>query len=93
MSMSTHVVGFRTADEKWEHMKAIWVACRKVGVPPPDAVLNFFHHEFPDKPGCEVSLGDALKSWEDKCGDKDGYEVDVTKLPHDVNTLRFYNSY
>lgn len=64
MSMSTHVVGFRPADEKWEQMKTIWLACTKAGIGAPEEVLDFFKHEDPiGKPGIEISIDNALKEW------------------------------
>jgi hypothetical protein len=90
--MSTHVVGFRPADEKWEKMKEVWAACDSAGVPVPDNVLDFFDHEHPgDKPGAEVDVDAAVKDWNSTgCS---GFEVDVTKLPPGLKILRFYNSW
>jgi hypothetical protein len=90
--MSTHIVGFRPADEKWNKMKATWLACEDAGVPIPEEVKAFFHYESPgDKPGIEVEIKEALREWTDDC--RQGYEVDLTKLPPDVKVLRFYNSW
>jgi hypothetical protein len=91
MSMSTHIVGFRPADQKWKEMKAIWDACTKAGVDIPDAVDEFFDGEDPgDKPGDEVVLGAAVKEW--SVDEQDGYELDLSKLPPDVKFIRFYNA-
>lgn len=60
MGMSTHVVGFRPPDEQWKKMKVAWEACEDAGAEIPAAVLQFFGDEEPgDRPGMEVSLGDA----------------------------------
>lgn len=92
MSMSTHVVGFRPADEKWEQMKTIWLACTKAGIGAPEEVLDFFEHEDPiGKPGIEISIDNALKEWADDY--RSGYELDVSKLPPNIRIIRFYNSY
>lgn len=92
MSMSTHVVGFRKADEQWNKMKAAWLACEAAGASIPDAVYEFFGGEYPgDKPGCEVEIEDAVSEWDDE--DCHGYEVDLTKLPKGVKIIRFYNSW
>ena len=92
MGMSTHVVGFRPPDERWNAMKAIWESCETAGVHIPEDVEKFFGHESPsNRPGAEVELGEALTDYsEDSC---DGYELDITKLPKDVRIVRFYNSY
>ncbi len=92
MSMSTHVVGFRPADEKWKKMKAVWDACKMAGTEVPNTVIQFFGGEAPgDKPGMEVKLDRAVIEWNDDY--RQGYEVDLTKLPPDVTVLRFYNSW
>jgi hypothetical protein len=92
MSMSTHIVGFRPADQKWKEMKAIWDACNSAGVDLPKAVYDFFDGEHPaDKPGAEVDLKGAVKEW--SADERDGYELDLSKLPPDVKFIRFYNAY
>ena len=92
MSMSTFIVGFRPADEKWKKMKAVWDACEAAGAEIPTEVYNFFVGIPPgDRPGAEVNIKGALREWSDKS--RSGYEVDLEKLPEDVKILRFYNSY
>lgn len=104
MSMGTHVVGFKPPDEKWRRMKAAWDACSLAGVEVPKEVDEFFGGDPPDERGVEVrlqylpksaespdGLHPALRRWSDSF--RDGYEVDVTKLPKDVTILRFYNSW
>ena len=92
MGMSTHIVGFRPADEKWTKMKAVWDACVIAGQPVPKDVISFFNYDNPgDKPGIEVPLGDALTPWQDLS--REGYQVDVSRLPKDVKFIRFYNSW
>lgn len=92
MSMSTHVVGFRPADAKWNEMKAIYEACDKANVDVPVEVMRFFEDEAPgDKPGQEVDITSAAKSWSDDY--RQGFEIDITKLPTDVKIIRVYNSF
>lgn len=92
MGMSTHVVGFKPADETWKKMKNVWYACKVAGVAPPLEVDRFFNGEAPDDAGVEVVLGkDCLKEWNDE--GRAGYEVDMAKLPAGVKIIRFYNSY
>jgi len=98
MSMSTHVVGFRPPDEKWKKMKAVWEACKKADMDPPEEVQDFFEYEGPDDQGVEVReealrKAGAISQWEDKDGSASGYEIDVTKLPKDVKIVRVYNSW
>lgn len=92
--MSTHIVGFRPADDKWRKMKAVYEACEAAGTAIPPEVIRFFCNEPPgDKPGVEVEVEDhkAVKPY--SADMRDGFEVDLTKLPQDIKMLRFYNSY
>jgi hypothetical protein len=93
MGMSTRVEGFRPPDALWEQMEAIWEACTRAGVPVPDEVAAFFEDGKPDPTGVEVDLGasGAVRPWRDDY--REGFEVDVRKLPRDVTVLRFYNSW
>jgi hypothetical protein len=92
MSMSTHVVGYRPADETWNKMKTIWNTCASAQVPIPAKVLDFFDHEPPgDKPGAEVQIDKAVKPYKNEFSE--GFEVNLALLPKDVNVIRFYNSY
>jgi len=92
MSMSTHVIGFRKADEKWEQMKSVWNACERAGIEAPKEVYEYFNHNNPNTlAGIEVSISSAITEY---CDDmQEGYEVDITKLPPDVTVIRFYNSW
>lgn len=89
--MSTHVIGFRPPDEKWEKMKIVWELCREIGVEPPDEVNEFFEFETPDDSGVEVSISDAVEEWRSDM--EDGFQVDIAALPKDLRYIRFYNSY
>lgn len=92
MSMSTHAVGFRPADAMWNKMKAIYEACEKADVDVPVEVMRFFEDEEPgDKPGKEVDIKEAAKEWNDEY--RQGFEIDITKLPKDVKIIRVYNSF
>jgi hypothetical protein len=73
-------------------MKLIWNACKTASITIPTEVWDFFDGEDPgDKPGAEISIKGAVRSWQDK--EREGYELDVTKVPDDVKIIRFYNSY
>ena len=93
MSMSSHVIGFKPPDEKWQKMKAIWDACLAAEVDVPEEVEDFFDGEPPDSAGVEVKLEDTpcCKDWgADGCS---GFEIDITKLPKDVTVIRAFNSW
>jgi len=92
MSMSTHVIGFRPPDEKWERMKAVWDACVLGEIPIPHEVQEFFDDREPDEAGVEVQI--QFHKWVDtKFGSAQGVEVDVRDLPADITIIRFYNSW
>jgi len=92
MGMSTHAVGFKPADDQWKKMKAVWDSCVEAGCGIPEVVDAFFDGEDPrDKPGMEVELGEACQPWGAEF--KDGYQIDVTKLPEGVRYIRVYNCY
>ncbi len=96
MSMSTHVVGFKPPDEKWKMMKAAYDACTAAGIPVPDDLCEFFGDNPPDDEGVKVDEDKlkqcgAVRKWAAKM--RDGFEVDITKLPRDVKVVRFFNSY
>ena len=91
MGMSTHVVAFREADEKWHKMKAVWDVCEESGVPIPDAVLGFFDYESPDPAGVEIEI--PKHEWTNGDTLQDGFEVHLDEIPKDVKVIRFYNSW
>jgi len=91
MSMSTHVIGFRPADEEWQKMRAAWEACKSAGVEPPREVDRFFNGEPPDPAGVEVPLGDAVTAY--RADMQEGFEVHLDKLPPGLKVIRFYNSW
>jgi hypothetical protein len=92
MSMSTHVVGFRPADDDWKKMKEVRKACIRAGVEVPGSVERFFGDQDPDTDeGVEVSIEGALKEYtSDAC---QGFDVDISKLPKGLKIIRFYNAY
>jgi hypothetical protein len=104
--MHTHVIGFRPPDAKWKKMKEVHDACIAANVEIPEEVDEFFNWNPPDLSGVMVELEDrhldpakgatpknfgAVKPWHADM--REGFEVDVTKLPKDVTIIRFYNSY
>jgi hypothetical protein len=92
MGMSTHVIGYKPADETWKKMKAVWDSCRVAGVPVPDTVSSYFNGEYPgDTPGMEISIQHAVK--ELSVDATDIIEVDISKLPAGVSHIRFCNSW
>ncbi len=93
MSMSTYVVGIRPPDATWLQMKGIYDMCVAAHVPVPAEVVQFFQGEDPDPSGVVVPLEGtaAAQKWQDDM--REGFEVDVTRLPPGVKIARFYNSW
>ncbi len=93
MGMSTHVIGFRPPDETWKKHKAVYDACIKAGVEVPKTTFEFFNYEAPDDGGVVVKLEQhqSVSTYNDES--QSGYEVDISKLPKDIKTIRFYNSW
>ena len=98
MGMSTHVAGLRALDGKFNKMLEVKLACEKAGIDYPQEVKDYFNGEECESPeylkenAREVNIKDAVSDWDD--GDmRQGYSVDVTKLPEGVTEILFYNSY
>jgi hypothetical protein len=97
MSMSTHVVGFKPADEKYAKMFAALEACRSAGVTPPPEVTEFFggDPEEADPHGVTVSLeggkSAGITRWKGNAAE--GFEIDLRILDPSIKILRFYNSW
>ena len=93
MGMSTHVVGIVPPDAEWKKMKAVWDSCAAAEIDIPEKVSAFFNGEEPDESGVIVALhlSPATSRWSDDS--RDGFEVDIEKLPKHVKRIRFYNSY
>ena len=52
-------------------------------------MFEYFADEYPgDCPGKVVSLDGAMKKWSGEHGE--GYEIDVSKLPKNLTTIRVY---
>lgn len=93
MSMSTHVVGFKPADERWHQMKAIWDSCEAAGIEPPESVSAFFDWSDPDPAGVEVAIERTPAVQEYRADMREGFEINIKLLPPDVTIVRVYNSY
>ena len=89
MGMSMHIIGFRPPDERWRKMKAVSDACEQVGIAPPKEVSQFFGGEAPDERGVEFDI--PFSDWSDNF--RQGFEIEVAKIPKDCTTIRFYTSW
>lgn len=92
MGMTTHIVGFKPADEKWRAMKAALDACKKANIPIPLQVAEFFNDDDPSELGVRVDLAINCKAVTvHNKHSEGGFEVDLTKLDPDIKILRFFN--
>lgn len=74
-------------------MKKIWDACNEAGVTIPSKVLEFFNHEEPDDAGVSIALEGTPAVKEYTADMREGFEVEISKLPASVKFIRFWNSY
>lgn len=91
MGMSTHVVGYTPPDARWQAMADLYDACKKAKVEVPEEVMAFFNYGPPDSAGVEVDLRKVVTVWKDDY--REGFELEVAKIPSSVKTIRFYNSW
>lgn len=96
MSIGFNIQGFRPPDAKWREMRAVWDACKRAGILPPEEVYAFFRHDEPDERGIEMPRKEleacgAVREWKEDM--REGYEVELSKLPPGLTHLRFYVSF
>ena len=93
MTMSTHVMGIKPADETYKRMLAAYEACTAAVVPVPAEVQKFFDFEKPEPTGVSVNLDKdgAVRKWEGEAAS--GFEVDLGQLDPTIRVLRFYNAW
>ena len=96
MGMSTHCIGLKNDSEEYQKHARVVEACFDAGCERlPEKTANFFGHEDPDP--CRLLESLTIESdgwateWADDCAE--GYEVEVSKIPPSVKTIRFYNSW
>jgi hypothetical protein len=95
MGMHSYVLGFREPDEKWHQMKSVWDACKAADIDSPKEVEMFFGGEAPDPSGIEtpLSYGKSPCCSEYKSDMREGFEIDISKLPDNITKIRFVNAY
>lgn len=89
MGINIHVKGFKIPNERWYEMKAIWDTCVKAKVDIPLQVLHYFGDDEPYESGVQVDI--PYTEWSDDY--RDGIEIQISDLPSDLTSIRFYNSY
>ena len=100
MSTSTSVQAFRDMDGEFRKMLDIKLYCDRQNVSYPQEVENYFRSNgsFPAEDAetlqeqlLSVGIEAALSEYSDESSA--GYEIEVAKLPKEVKTLRFTNSW
>ena len=91
--MSTHVIGIRASTPEHLRMVAAWRANEAAGLEQPAKLWAYFNHEPPDAAGSLIVEipKDAMKKYTDDS--RSGFDVDLSKIPEGVTSLRFYNSW
>lgn len=97
MATYTHIDAVKPADEQWQRMVDVYMACRKAGVAIPMEVREFFAESAPDEAGVVIraACGDEthvsyITSYEDDY--HTGMEITVADIPKDVKLLRIYRA-
>ncbi len=101
MSHSLHVVGFVPPDQQFRDKLAAYQACKAAKIAIPDELLEFFGDEPPDPKGQQIELawGDHIEKPGKPCVTPyraemvTGFDIDLSKLPESVKTLRVFISY
>ena len=90
---SMSIKGIRPPDIEYQQMKAVYDACKAAKVAVPDRVMDFFDWQEPNPNGIltDLDLSDAVETWSDD--GREGFEVELAKLPSNITHLRFYMSW
>lgn len=98
MSMSSYVQGLRDLDGKFKQMMEMKKLCDEKGFSYPKEVTEYFGSHLGESDKYiteqmqEVSLPkDLVKVSTDDS--REFYDIDISRLPKEVKTIRFVNSY
>lgn len=94
MGMSMHIVGIVTPTEEYKKKVEAYYACENAGIPIPEALETYFHGEPPNPKGMELRMEghESVEKFSDSYP-REGFTVDLTKIPKNIRFIRFYNSY
>lgn len=92
--MSTHVVGLRAPTPQHLKMLAAWRANEEAELEQPQKLRDYFGDHWPAEGDDAMIVAvpkSAVKEYQgDYCS---GFDVNLSKLPGGVTSLRFYNSW
>lgn len=93
MGSNLIIEGIVPADEKFKKMLAVWNACENAGVKIPAKVYEFFNNVEPDIKGVIIDLyeNECISVYKKEMSS--GFDIDLSKLPSNIKTIRVYNSY
>lgn len=93
MSQSMHVIGVGKPDENHRKMYAAYQSCLAAGISIPDEINEYFDWSTPNENGRKIELrrGDSIKEY--KADMREGFDVDLSKLPPNITHVRFFVSY
>lgn len=97
MSMTTSIVGIRDLSQQFDSMIKLKLACEEAGVPYPEELKDWFGTNYNEPVEClrelceSVNIDCSVRVYKKEC--IDGFEVDLSKLPLDVKSIRFENVY
>lgn len=94
MGASMHIKGIREPDDEFRAMREVYLACKKAGVAVPDRVQEFFDWQEPSDLGIitDLDLSPAVNAYNDGQS-REGFDVEISKLPSNITHIRFYLSW
>jgi hypothetical protein len=99
MGMSTHLIALRDMDGEFAKMLKAKLFCDENRLSYPAEVEAYFQGMADESESLlcneflEVDIRVAVTEWRDNGASREGYEVEIAKLPPEVKTIRFYNSW
>jgi hypothetical protein len=87
MGMNVYALGFGTQTAQWKKSVRKYKELEYEGKDIPNELENFLGCDDPDETGPPMELGKCKSDWSDES--TWGIEIDVSKIPEGVKTIRF----
>ena len=88
--MSTHIMLLRDpADMDYQNKLNVLYACQKAEIEIPKEIDDYFGGE--EDPDYPLEIQYEPDEWSDE--GREGFEIELSKLPEGVKRIRFYNSW